>query len=71
LLYSFFGLETCLPRITRRRNEKLISPSGRIATRAHTVAGGGYAPAMPEEKSAAKTASGPIEKAPAEGDKKS
>jgi hypothetical protein len=26
-----FEFETCLPRNTRRRNEKLISPGGRIA----------------------------------------
>jgi len=45
-----FGLETCLPRITRRRNEKLISPDGRIAARERTVAVGRYPPAMRAEK---------------------
>src|SRR6266571_5333772 len=30
LFDSFYGFETCLPRNTRRRNEKLISPGSRL-----------------------------------------
>jgi hypothetical protein len=34
-----YGFETCLPRNTRRRNEKLISPAGVIADRSCRIAG--------------------------------